>query len=95
MPQQTGHERHDEAGAATHRVRVNEIVTQIAFGGRRWVYTRVAGLSGSGPGDRVLDLGCGGGYLALPSPPAGRRRHAERALRCSAAARSPSGWPRT
>jgi len=49
MPQQTGHERHDEAGAATHRVRVNEIVTQIAFGGPRWVYTRIAGLSGTGP----------------------------------------------
>ncbi|HEV3291691.1 MAG TPA: hypothetical protein VG123_22160, partial [Streptosporangiaceae bacterium] len=65
MPQQTGHERHGEAGAALQRARVNEIVTQIAFGGRRRrVYTRIAGLSGARPGDRVLDIGCGGGYLA-------------------------------
>lgn len=65
MPQQTGHERHDEAGAVLQRARVNELVTQIAFGGRRRrVYTRIAGLSGARPGDRVLDIGCGGGYLA-------------------------------
>jgi len=28
------------------------------------VYARIAALSGAAPGDRVLDIGCSGGYLA-------------------------------
>lgn len=57
------HPRRD--GAVLDRVRVNEIVTWMAFGGRRRrVYARVAALSGARPGDKVLDIGCGGGYLA-------------------------------
>jgi ubiquinone/menaquinone biosynthesis C-methylase UbiE len=52
-------------GATLERVRMNEAVTRIAFGGRRRrVYARVVALSGAQPGDRVLDVGCGGGYLA-------------------------------
>ena len=44
---------------------MNEAVTHIAFcGRRRRVYTRITVLSGARPGDRVLDIGCGGGYLA-------------------------------
>ena len=44
---------------------MNEAVTHIAFRGRRRrVYTRITVLSGARPGDRVLDIGCGGGYLA-------------------------------
>jgi len=52
-------------GATLDGVRLNETMTQIAFGGRRRdVYTRITALSGARPGDRVLDIGCGGGYLA-------------------------------
>ena len=41
------------------------MMCKIAFlGRRRRVFTRVVALSGAQPGDRVLDLGCGGGYLA-------------------------------
>jgi ubiquinone/menaquinone biosynthesis C-methylase UbiE len=51
--------------ATLDRVRLNEVITQIAFGGRRRsVYTRITALSGARPGDRVLDIGCGSGYLA-------------------------------
>jgi ubiquinone/menaquinone biosynthesis C-methylase UbiE len=51
--------------ATLDRVRLNEVITRIAFGGRRrGVYTRITELSGARPGDRVLDVGCGGGYLA-------------------------------
>jgi len=60
--------RHDHPSrkdATLDRVRLNQIITHIAFGGRRCsVYTRIAALSGARPGDRVLDIGCGGGYLA-------------------------------
>ena len=52
-------------GATLDRVRLNEVMTRLAFGGRRrGVYTRITELSGARPGDRALDIGCGGGYLA-------------------------------
>lgn len=52
-------------GATIDRVRMHEAVTTLAFGGRRrQVYARIVALSGAKPGDRVLDVGCGGGYLA-------------------------------
>ena len=52
-------------GGTIERVRWYEIVSTIAFGGRRRrVYTRITALSGARPGDRVLDVGCSGGYLA-------------------------------
>jgi ubiquinone/menaquinone biosynthesis C-methylase UbiE len=52
-------------GGIIERVRLYEIVCTLAFRGRRRrVYGRVVALSGARPGDRVLDVGCGGGYLA-------------------------------
>ncbi len=65
MLQRVRHGRQDREGVTLDRVRLNEAITQIAFGGRRrGVYARIAALSGAAPGDRVLDVGCGGGYLA-------------------------------
>jgi ubiquinone/menaquinone biosynthesis C-methylase UbiE len=47
------------------RVWTYELTSVIAFGGRRRrVYRRIVALSGARPGDRVLDIGCNGGYLA-------------------------------
>jgi len=52
-------------GSTIERIRTYELTTAIAFGGRRRsVYRRVVALSGARPGDRVLDIGCNGGYLA-------------------------------
>ncbi|HZR51138.1 MAG TPA: class I SAM-dependent methyltransferase [Streptosporangiaceae bacterium] len=58
-----GHEHRD--GATLDRVRLNEVVTHVAFlGRRRRVYRRIAEISAAHQGERVLDVGCGGGYLA-------------------------------
>jgi ubiquinone/menaquinone biosynthesis C-methylase UbiE len=52
-------------GETIERVRLYETFSKIAFlGRRRWVFTRIVTLSGAQLGDRVLDIGCGGGYLA-------------------------------
>ena len=52
-------------GSTIERIWTYELTTAIAFGGRRRrVYRRVVALSGARPGDRVLDIGCNGGYLA-------------------------------
>lgn len=52
-------------GTTLDRYRLNEVVSQIAFGGRRGrVYGRIVALSGARPGDSALDVGCSGGYLA-------------------------------
>jgi ubiquinone/menaquinone biosynthesis C-methylase UbiE len=52
-------------GTTLDRFRLNEMVSQIAFGGRRGhVYRRIVSLAGVRPGDSVLDVGCSGGYLA-------------------------------
>jgi protein-L-isoaspartate O-methyltransferase len=60
-----GHPRSLPNGETIERVRMHEIATEIAFlGRRRRVYTRLVALSGAQPGDRVLDVGCSGGYLA-------------------------------
>ncbi len=65
MMQQIQHGYPGRDGARLDRVRLNEIITHAAFGGRRrGVYARITALSGARPGDRVLDVGCGGGYLA-------------------------------
>ena len=54
-----------QAGTTLDSYRLNSLVTWAAFGGRRGrVYRRIAELSGTGPGDRVLDVGCSSGYLA-------------------------------
>jgi ubiquinone/menaquinone biosynthesis C-methylase UbiE len=52
-------------GTTIGAFRLNEVVSQIAFGGRRGrVYRKIVSLSGTRPGDAVLDVGCSGGYLA-------------------------------
>jgi ubiquinone/menaquinone biosynthesis C-methylase UbiE len=52
-------------GTTIDRFRLNEIVSQIAFAGRRSrVYQRIVALSGVRPGDSVLDVGSSSGYLA-------------------------------
>lgn len=52
-------------GTTLDRFRLNELVSQVAFAGRRGrVYRRITMLAGVRPGDAVLDVGCSGGYLA-------------------------------
>lgn len=52
-------------GTTIERFRLNEMLSQLAFGGRRRrVYQRIVSLSGVRPGDSVLDVGCSSGYLA-------------------------------
>ena len=61
MLRRVQHGRPGRDGATLEHVRWNEAITHIAFvGRRRRVYARIA----AQPGDRVLDIGCGGGYLA-------------------------------
>ncbi|MFC4590146.1 class I SAM-dependent methyltransferase [Sphaerisporangium corydalis] len=51
-------------GATIDHPRVYEILVNVAFAGhRRALFTRLAALSGARPGERVLDVGCGTGYL--------------------------------
>ena len=60
-----GGQRRRQAGTTLDRFRLNGLVTSVAFRGRRGrVYRRIVELSGTGPGDRVLDVGCSSGYLA-------------------------------
>jgi ubiquinone/menaquinone biosynthesis C-methylase UbiE len=59
------HESRRGTGTTLDRFRLNELLSQIAFGGRRGrVYQRIVSLAGVRPGDSVLDVGCSGGYLA-------------------------------
>jgi ubiquinone/menaquinone biosynthesis C-methylase UbiE len=52
-------------GTTIDRYRLNEMVSQLAFGGRRGrVYRRIVALSGVRAGDSVLDVGSSSGYLA-------------------------------
>lgn len=52
-------------GTTIDHFRLNEVVSQIAFGGRRSrVYRRIVSLAGVRPGDSVLDVGSSSGYLA-------------------------------
>lgn len=52
-------------GTTIDHFRLNEVVSQIAFGGRRSrVYRRIVGLAGVRPGHSVLDVGSSSGYLA-------------------------------
>ena len=51
-------------GTVIDRVHLYEGFSAILFlGRRRRVYRRIVALSGAQPGDRVLDVGCNGGYL--------------------------------
>jgi ubiquinone/menaquinone biosynthesis C-methylase UbiE len=59
------HRRPGGKGTTIDHFRLNEVVSQIAFAGRRSrVYRRIVSLSGVRPGDSVLDVGSSGGYLA-------------------------------
>jgi ubiquinone/menaquinone biosynthesis C-methylase UbiE len=52
-------------GTTLDHFRLNEVVSQIAFAGRRGrVYRRIVSLAGVQPGDSVLDVGSSSGYLA-------------------------------
>jgi ubiquinone/menaquinone biosynthesis C-methylase UbiE len=52
-------------GTTIDRFRLNALVTQVAFGGRRRrVYRQIVELSGASPGHRILDVGSSSGYLA-------------------------------
>lgn len=65
MQQHIRHGGPGQEGARLDHVWLNEAITHIAFAGRRrQVYARIATLSGARPGHQVLDIGCGGGYLA-------------------------------
>jgi ubiquinone/menaquinone biosynthesis C-methylase UbiE len=53
------------SGTTIDHYRLNEIGSQLVFGGRRGrVYARIVALSGVKPGDSVLDVGSSSGYLA-------------------------------
>ncbi len=59
------HRRPGGKGTTIDHFRLNEVVSQIAFAGRRSrVYRRIVSLSGVRPGDSVLDVGSSSGYLA-------------------------------
>jgi ubiquinone/menaquinone biosynthesis C-methylase UbiE len=52
-------------GTTLDRFWLNELVSQLAFAGRRGrVYRQIVALSGARPGDSVLDVGSSSGYLA-------------------------------
>jgi ubiquinone/menaquinone biosynthesis C-methylase UbiE len=59
------HGRRPGTGTTLDHFRLNEAVSQIAFGGRRSrIYRRIVSLAGVQPGDSVLDVGSSSGYLA-------------------------------
>jgi ubiquinone/menaquinone biosynthesis C-methylase UbiE len=64
MPQRTAHGDSSQQDGTIRHVRMHETVSAVAFlGRRRRVYRHLVALSGARPGDRVLDVGCSGGYF--------------------------------
>ncbi|MEV4582898.1 class I SAM-dependent methyltransferase [Nonomuraea jabiensis] len=59
------HEEHADAGGTIDHPRAYDTFVSIGFlGGRRAAYTRVATAARPRAGERVLDVGCGTGYLS-------------------------------
>jgi ubiquinone/menaquinone biosynthesis C-methylase UbiE len=59
------HRRQRGRGTTIDHFRMNEVVSQIAFAGRRSrVYRQIVSLAGVRPGDAALDVGSSSGYLA-------------------------------
>jgi ubiquinone/menaquinone biosynthesis C-methylase UbiE len=65
------HEQDDGSGGLITRPRGYEVFVQLfLLGQRARIWDRLVELSGAGPGDRVLDVGCGTGYFARRIAPA-------------------------
>jgi ubiquinone/menaquinone biosynthesis C-methylase UbiE len=65
-----------EGAPLTHPRAYDFFCSLLFLGRRREIFTRLAGLSGARPGSRVLDVGCGTGYLTrIMSPVVGPEGH--------------------
>jgi ubiquinone/menaquinone biosynthesis C-methylase UbiE len=65
MGAQGKHRDSGERGSVIDRVGLYEAFATVGFAGqRRRVYRRIVALSGARSGDKALDVGCSGGFLA-------------------------------